>query len=193
MHTPVLSRLCSCVAELFVKFLDSFYAQLEQAPDEMTQGALQGGNFLSNSCAALLETCVYIDRTVALRALQAAPKCGSQREKGKDSKAIRGEQTDAASADAAVGENKKEAAACLLKAMEPHYKEVEKAAGRLCDLVRLLFKVTSGGGELGEISQLDEVLLALQGPDAPVVVDAAEAGAALGSCTSEPEEPMQSD
>ncbi|KAL8429577.1 hypothetical protein ACSSS7_006507 [Eimeria intestinalis] len=186
--------------DIFAKFLNAFYAQLEQAPDEMTQGALQEGDFLSSSCAALVETCYRIDREAAYRELlQNADRRRNTNKamKQKDRTTAHQEQAATAAGDAAPAAagsalsipsmetqadiDAEASAKQRLQEMEEKYRLVEEAASRLFDLVKVLFiKATGGNDEDGiSVSPLDEVLLALQGPDAPVIVDAEELEAVM--------------
>ncbi|KAL8271746.1 hypothetical protein Esti_004341 [Eimeria stiedai] len=185
--------------DIFAKFLDAFYAQLEQAPDEMTQGALQEENFLSSSCAALLETCYRIDREAAFRELKNTKQnAHTNKELNRtNTKTAHPQQAAAIAAVAAAtaacpapftpSEDTADAEADVrkrLQEMEVKYRSVEEAAGRLFDLVKVLFIGVAGRNENKEtfsISPLDEVLLALQGADAPVIVDAEEVEAVLAS------------
>ncbi|KAL8454663.1 hypothetical protein Emag_001371 [Eimeria magna] len=187
--------------DIFAKFLNAFYAQLEQAPDEMTLGALQEGNFLSSSCAALMETCYRIDREAAFRELQKADeyqKSINKALKQTDKKLANPKRQLATAAapaaaapalptpseDTADAAEAEASAKKRLQEMEEKYRSVEEAASRLFDLVKIVFKVTGGNNDNEEgmaISPLDEVLLALQGPDAPVIVDAEEVEAILAT------------
>ncbi|OEH78170.1 hypothetical protein cyc_02487 [Cyclospora cayetanensis] len=201
--------------DLFASFLNAFYSQLEQAPDEVTEGPLQEGSFLSSACAALLEICYSVDRSAAIQTLKSAavaenaakalhPDDGTgsmsgevlvRRKEGEQGSAAHaGDASNAVYLAAAAAENELNASAdAQVRALEPLYEEVEKAASRLCELARVLFKVTSGGGDWGEISTLDEVLLALQGPDAPVIVSVEEATVRPCSTASQGEEAIQTD
>ncbi|CDJ41951.1 hypothetical protein, conserved [Eimeria tenella] len=193
--------------ELFSKFIDTFYAQLEQAPDELTElEPLQQNNLLTSCCAALLEFCCSVDRQAARAALKqqqveaaaaatpaaaAAGKAAPTRRRevhDRHPDAMQTEQTQqqppaaaeatapaaeaAAAAQAAAAEAEIDrAVAARLAALEPQYKEVEAAAKRLCDLVRILFKTDEKRkGEMKNFSEMEQVLLALQGDEGPVVV-----------------------
>ena len=88
-----------------------------------------------------------------------------QQDTAAEAEAAAAAQAAAAAAAAAAEAEVEEAVEARMQALEPKYKAVEAAASRLRDLVAVLFKLQTNEGNL------EELLLALSGPDAPLVVE----------------------